>query len=223
MSHELTICLSDFELFLSQWNGHIIKGRKPDNFESRHYLKLSFVNIRSLRSNSVECESFLESKPPEILALCETDVWQYLCEGLSSFSPKAFCYSYAWSCSLCEGRTSFCTVLISTKLYEIFFVFSTGFTSFSVLFLFRLSITFSSLCTVFDAISTHQLICLCLKTLTPIIRTNQHILMDLIELVNSVLIVLSQMTSLRWFTLLFPSLTVTLIVLLFWIYFFIWR
>ena len=47
---------------------------KPDNFESRNSLKLSFTNIRGLRSNSVDCESFLESNSPDILALCETNL-----------------------------------------------------------------------------------------------------------------------------------------------------
>ena len=43
--------------------------------------------------------------------------------------------------------------------------------------------------------------------------------MELIELVNSVLIFLSQMTLLKWLTFLLQSVTVTLTVLLFWIYF----
>ena len=46
---------------------------KPDNFESHNLLKLSFRNIRSLRSNFVDRESFLESNSPDILALCETN------------------------------------------------------------------------------------------------------------------------------------------------------
>ena len=50
------------------------KARKPDNFESHNSLKLSFTNIRGLRSNFVDCESFLESNSPEILALCETNL-----------------------------------------------------------------------------------------------------------------------------------------------------
>ena len=50
------------------------KGCKPDNFESQNSLKLSFVNIRGLCSNFVECESFLESNSPDILALCETNL-----------------------------------------------------------------------------------------------------------------------------------------------------
>ena len=50
------------------------KACKPDNFESHNSLKLSFTNIRGLRSNFVDCESFLESNSPDILALCETDL-----------------------------------------------------------------------------------------------------------------------------------------------------
>ena len=48
------------------------KACKPDNFESHNSLKLSFTNIRGLCSNFVDCESFLESNSPDILALCET-------------------------------------------------------------------------------------------------------------------------------------------------------
>ena len=50
------------------------KGCKPDNFEPHNSLKLSFTNIRGLRSNFVECESFLESNSPDILALCQTNL-----------------------------------------------------------------------------------------------------------------------------------------------------
>ena len=50
------------------------KGCKPDNFEPHNSLKLSFTNIRGLRSNFVECESFLESNYPDILPLCEKNL-----------------------------------------------------------------------------------------------------------------------------------------------------
>ena len=50
------------------------KTRKPDNFESYNSLKLCFTNIQGLRSNFVNCESFLESNSPDILALCETNL-----------------------------------------------------------------------------------------------------------------------------------------------------
>ena len=56
------------------------KACKSDNFESHNSLKLSFTNIRGLRSNFVNFESFLESNSPGILALCERDL-----DGLMDF------------------------------------------------------------------------------------------------------------------------------------------
>ena len=50
------------------------KGCKPDNFESHNSLKLSFMDIGGLGSSFVECESFLESNSPDILALYETNL-----------------------------------------------------------------------------------------------------------------------------------------------------
>ena len=50
------------------------KASKPDNFESHNSLKLSFMNSRGLCSNFVDCESFLESNSPDIIALCETNL-----------------------------------------------------------------------------------------------------------------------------------------------------
>ena len=50
------------------------EARKPDNFESHNSLKLSFMNIQGLRSNFVDCESFLESNSPDILVLCESNL-----------------------------------------------------------------------------------------------------------------------------------------------------
>ena len=45
VSHELTLYLSVFKLFLTQWIMAILsKGCKPDNFESHNSLKLSFTN-----------------------------------------------------------------------------------------------------------------------------------------------------------------------------------
>ena len=69
--------------------------------------------------------------------------------------------------------------------------------------------------------STHLPIFLSLETLTSIIRTGLPILVELIDLVNSVITFLSQMTLLRWLTFLLGSQTVILIVLLFWIYLFL--
>ena len=59
-----------------------------------------------------------------------------------------------------------------------------------------------------------------METLTSIIRTGFPIPVELIDLVNSVINFLSQMTLLTWLIFLLGSQTVILIVLLFWIYFF---
>ena len=50
------------------------KEYKPGNFKLHISLKLNFTNIRGLRFNFVECESFLESNFPDIPALCETNL-----------------------------------------------------------------------------------------------------------------------------------------------------
>ena len=72
---ELTVYLSVFNLFLTWWTLTILsKGCKPNNFEPRKSLKLSFTYIWGLHSNFVESESFLESNSPDILSLCETNL-----------------------------------------------------------------------------------------------------------------------------------------------------
>ena len=60
------------------------KACKPDNFELANSLKLSFTNIRGLRSNFVDCKSFLESNSPDILDLCETNLNDLVDSGNSS-------------------------------------------------------------------------------------------------------------------------------------------
>ena len=81
---------------------------RPENFESCNSLKFSFSNFRGLLSNCLRCESFLESNPPDILALCETNLEDSI--DSCNFSVKVYvplirndfgCYSYVWSYSLC--------------------------------------------------------------------------------------------------------------------------
>ena len=70
-------CLVDSSYLsgLTQWIMVILsKGYKPDNFESHNSLKLSFTNIWGLCSNFIDCKSFFESNPTDILALCETNL-----------------------------------------------------------------------------------------------------------------------------------------------------
>ena len=64
------------------------KGCKPVNFEPHNSLKLNFTNIGGLWSNFVECESFLESNSPDILALCETNVDDPIDSG--NFSMRCY-------------------------------------------------------------------------------------------------------------------------------------
>ena len=84
VSHELTAYLSIFNLF--KLMAISSKACKPDNFESRNSPKLSFTNIQGLRSTFVDCESFLESNSPDILALCETNLDDSIDSG--SFSVR---------------------------------------------------------------------------------------------------------------------------------------
>ena len=125
------------------------KACKPDNFASHNSRKLSFTNIRGLCSNFVDCESFLESNSPEILALCETNLDDSIDSG--NFSVRGYLplirkdssthmhglavyvkdgLPFAWDLSL--ENSADCYILM----------FSTCFTSVSVLLLFPLSITF---------------------------------------------------------------------------------
>ena len=61
---------------------------KPDNFEWRNSLKPSFTNIRGPHSNFVDCESFLESNSPDILALCEANLNDSIDSG--NFSARGY-------------------------------------------------------------------------------------------------------------------------------------
>ena len=64
------------------------KACKPDNFESHNSLKLSFTNIRGLHSNFIDCESFLESNSPKIIALCEKNLDDSI--GSGNFSVRRY-------------------------------------------------------------------------------------------------------------------------------------
>ena len=113
---------------------------KRDNSESHKSLKLCFTNIQGLNA---ECESFLESKFPDTLALCETkmDDSIYSCNfSVSGYLPLIWKNSvtcmdgvavdvkqelpFAWDLSV-EN----CGFLVMCL---------TGFTSFSVLLLLPL-------------------------------------------------------------------------------------
>ena len=66
----------------------------------------------------------------------------FLTQWIMATLSKVWKPDNAWSCSLCEGRTSFFTRLISKKHCGFLLMFSIGSTSLSVSLHFPLSITF---------------------------------------------------------------------------------
>ena len=72
-THSVPFCFRP--IFLTQVIMAILsKYCKPGNFQTNNSLKLSLTNICDLCLNFVECESFLESNSPDLLALCETNL-----------------------------------------------------------------------------------------------------------------------------------------------------
>ena len=129
------------------------KGCKPDDLELHNSLRLSFTNIKALSSNFVDCESFLESKSPDIFALFETNLDGSI-ETVRGYLSLMDSTTHAWSHSLCEGRTSFCMGQISRKLCR--FLLSTVFDRLDFtqcLTSFPLSITFVLFMHVFNSVS----------------------------------------------------------------------
>ena len=64
------------------------KACEPDNFESLNSLKPNFTNIQRLCWNFFDCESFLESNSPDILALCEKNLDDSIDSG--NFSVRGY-------------------------------------------------------------------------------------------------------------------------------------
>ena len=123
------------------------KGCKSDNFEQHNSLKLSFTKIRGLCCNFVECESFLESNTPDICALCETNLDDTI--GSVNFSVRVYLplirknpntHIHVLAVYVKEGLPFARDLSLENSADS--YLFSTGFTSLSVLLLFPLSITF---------------------------------------------------------------------------------
>ena len=134
------------------------KACKPDNFESHNSLKLSFTNIRGLRSNFVDCESFLESNSPDILALCETNLDDSI--DSSNFSVRGYLpliwkdsstHMHGLAVYVKEGLPFAQDLSLENSADS--YLFSIGFTSLSVLIFFLFQSPSSPLCKVFYSIS----------------------------------------------------------------------
>ena len=185
--------------------------------------------------NFVNCEFFLESTSPDILALCGTNLDDSIdsdhfpvrgfhpliqkdsstpMDGLTGYVMEGL--PFLQDLSLENSADSYlCFWLALLHLVSYFF------------FLYQSPLL---LCTVFDSISSNIDEVLSInpsanvfvfRDLTSIIKTGLPILVELIDLANSVIIYLSQTTLLRWLTFLIGSQTMILTVLLFWIAFFL--
>ena len=137
------------------------KGCKPDNFEPHNSLKLSFTNIRGLRSNFVECESFLESNSPDILALCETNLDDSIDSG--NFSVRGYLpliqkdsstHMHGLTVYVKEGLP-FAQDLSLENSTDSYLCFQLALLHSVSYFFFLYQSPSSSLCTIFDSISSN--------------------------------------------------------------------
>ena len=137
------------------------KAGKPDNFQSHNSLKLSFTNIRGLRSNFVDCESFLQSNSPDILALCEINLDDSINSG--NFSVKGYLllirkdsstHMHGLAIYVKEGL-SFARDLSLEDSVNSYLYFQLALLHSVPYFFFLYRSPSSSLCTVFDSISSN--------------------------------------------------------------------
>ena len=134
---------------------------KPDNFESHNSLKLSFTNIRGLRSNFVDSKSFLESSSPDVLALCETNLDDSIDSG--NFSMRGYLplirkdsstHKHGLADYLKEGLP-FARDLSLENSADSYLCFRMVLLHSLSYFFFLYRSPSSSLCTVFDSISSN--------------------------------------------------------------------
>ena len=139
----------------------ISKACKPDNFESHDSLKLSFTNIRGLRPNFVDCESFLESNSPDILALCETNLDDSIDSGnlsvrgyLPLIRKDSITHMHGLAVYVKEGLP-FARDLSLENSADSYLCFRLALLHSVSYFFFLYRSPSSSLCTVFDSISSN--------------------------------------------------------------------
>ena len=139
----------------------ISKACKPDNFESHNSLKLSFTNIRGLRSNFVDSESFLKSNSPDILALCETNLDDSIDSGnfsVRGYLPLILKYSsthmHGLTVYVKEGLP-FARDLSLENSSDSYLCFQLALLHSVSYFFFLYQSPSSALCTVFDSVSSN--------------------------------------------------------------------
>ena len=137
------------------------KACKPNNFESHNPLKLSFTNVRGLPSNFVDCKSVLESNFPDILALCETNLDDSIDSG--NFSVIGYLplirtdfgtHMHRLAVYVKEGLP-FARDLSLENYADSYLCFQLALLHSVSYFFFLYRSSSSSLCTVFDSISSN--------------------------------------------------------------------
>ena len=182
----------------------------------------------------MECESFLESNSPDILALCGTifdDSIDSSNSSVRSYLPliwrDSVTHMHGPAVYAKEGLP-FAQNLSLENSVDSYLCFQLALLQLVSYFFFLCWSRSLLLCTVFDSISSKTDEVLSINASANMFvfgHFNVHhkdwlTYSDGIDrLVNSVIIFLSQMTLLRWLTFLLRSLTMTLTVLLSWIYF----
>ena len=138
----------------------LLRACKPDNFESHNSLKLSFTNIWGFRSNFVDCESFLESNSPDILVLWKsnlddsTDSGNFSVGGyLPLIQKDSSTHMHGLTVYVKEGLP-FAQELSLKNLQILTYAFDWLYFTVSYFFSLYWSPS-SSLCTVFDSISSN--------------------------------------------------------------------
>ena len=199
-------------------------------------LKLSFKNIWSICLNFVDCEFFLESNSPDILDLCETNLNDSIDSGnlsVRGYLPllRKDSSTHMYGLALWSWRKDFLfhglTLENSADSYLCFWLALLHSMSY---FFFLYGSPSSSLCMVFDSISSNIDEVLSINPSANVFvfgDFNVHHKDWLTysggtdRLVNSVIVFLSQITLFRWLTFLLRSQAVIFTVLVFWISFFL--
>ena len=137
------------------------KRHKPDNFEFHNSLTLGFINIWGLASDFLGCKFFLELNSLDILALCETNLF----DSIDSYNLSVMGYlplirkdstthKYGLAVYVKEGLP-FAFDLPLENSSDSYLCFGLALLHLVSYFFFLYLSTCSPLCTYFDLISSN--------------------------------------------------------------------
>ena len=178
----------------------LLKECKLDNFEPQNSLKRNWQILEAF------VQILLKSNSPEILALCDTNFDDSIASGnfsvrcyLTLIEKDSTTHMHGLAVYVKEGLPFALDLSLENSAYSYFCFWLRLLHSVSYFFSLYWSLSFF-LCTFFDFISSNIDEVLSINPSQPImyiIRTGLPILVELIDLVNSVITFLSQMTLLR--------------------------